>query len=249
MTDSKTNTDVNADWQHASLAELVAIRDGEQPAVLAHVAECEFCQARLEEVHAAAHSLQQAMLFEAELPVPSNVWKQIEQRMATHGGSQAETASQDTIGLDTLGAQLAAQSANKTSIWSSVNTALYSLAAAVVFTGLVSLYTFQGQQQTRIETQALQASIQNLMDNSRGLESVLQKVATQNGALAAADSAAIERLQWRLMMVDQKINESESSEDITYEQIKELWADRIDALSELNQLYYTNQVAANEGEI
>jgi len=112
-----------------------------------------------------------------------------------------------------------------------------------MFTGLVSLYTFQGQQQARIETQALQASIQSLMDNSRGLESVLQQVADQDGTLASVDSATAERLQWRLMMVDQKIHESESSDTVSYEQIKELWADRIDALTALNTLYYTNQAA------
>ncbi len=231
--------------QHATLAQLVAMRDGEHlstdvyVSVVAHVDGCEFCQARLEEVYSVGHQLQQGLLFEAELPVPEEAWIDIEHRLA----ERFVTAGvEPAVAIEHLAA-----TSKRGSFWSSLNTAIYSLAAAVMFTGLVSLYNSSGQQQARLETQALQASIQSLMDNSRGLENVLQQVATQNGSLAAADLAAAERLQWRLMMVDQKIHESELSDDITYAQINALWADRIDALTELNKLYYTNQVAVNDG--
>lgn len=260
--------------EHASLRDLVSIRDGETPVVSKHVNDCVFCQARLEEVHSTAKSLQEALLFEAELPVPSAVWAKLEARLETQlekrqlekwsgntssagvrnfGNDVDDIAAADAFGGHQAHAGqhaggLSAYSAAKPSFWTSVNTAIYSLTAAVMFTGLVSLYTFHGQEDSRIESRALQASIQSLMDNSRGLESVLQQVAAQNNAFTSSDQSVVERLQWRLMLVDQKIHESESSDDASYEQIKALWAARIDALTELNQLYYTNQVAVTSGE-
>ncbi len=231
---------------HATLAELVSIRDGEKLAIRSHVEQCTFCQSRLEEVYSVAASLHDAMMFQAELPVPETAWAAIqskleEQRISADGSSlNANQHTEHAVSLD-------AHVISKPSIWSSVNTAIYSLAAAVMFTGMVSLYTSQGQQQVKIETQALQASIQGLMDSSRGLESVLQGVAAQNRTLAFADASEVERLKWRLMLVDQRIHESEESGDISYETVKSLWGERVDALTQLNKLYYTNQVAIEDG--
>ncbi len=255
MSDSTHNTNVEPN-EHALLEELVAIRDGDISAVAAHVDECVFCQARLEEVHCTARSLQEALLFEAELPVPSAVWTKLETQLENqssvefgHVNTEAYVPRDKTFfGPQSHGDQLSGHLALKPSFWTSINSAIYSLAAAVMFTGAVSLYTFHGQQGSRVETQALQASIQSLMDNSRGLESVLQQVAARNSVLTLSDQSTVERLQWRLMLVDEKIHESESTDDISYEQIKALWAARIDALTELNQLYYTNQVASSSGE-
>ena len=245
MTELKLNTDQNVN-EHASLSDLVAMRDGERVATAAHVERCEFCQARLEEVYSNAKSLQDTLLFEAELPVPAAVWSNLEQHL--RDTTVADDHTPPDIATVQHNPTIGSYAHAKPSFWSSVNTAIYSLTAAVVFTGLVSLYTFQGQQDSRIETRALQASIQSLMDSSRGLENVLENVVAQNSTLTLSDQSAAERLQWRLMLVDQKIHESESSGDVSYEQIKALWASRIDALTELNQLYYTNQVAVNDGE-
>lgn len=241
-----------SDGGHASLDDLISIRDGEWRAVSAHISDCEFCQARLEEVYSAGEKLKDHLLFEAERPVPTTAWAAIQAQLEERGSDTHVLpmgfAASEAINEQSTAGQIIAGS-KTTSFWSSINTAIYSLAAAIVFTGSVSLYTFQGQQQARVEARELQASIQSLMDNSRGLESVLQEVAAQNSALSLSDQSAVERLQWRLMMVDQKIHESESSDDVSYEQIKALWADRIDALNELNRLYYTNQVSMNNGEI
>lgn len=253
MTDSTPDNDFKGSGsnmsagEHASISDLVAMRDGERPTAHAHVAQCVFCQTRLEEVYSSAKSLQDALIFEAELPVPANVWANLQEHLQaqpnSHNGVEGSSDDQ-VVSTGLLQTQLAGQ---KPSFWTSVNSAIYSLAAAVMFTGMVSLYTFHGQQDSRVQSQALQASIQSLMDNSRGLESVLQQVAAQNSALTLSDQSAAERLQWRLMLVDQQIHESESSDDASYEQIKALWAARIDALTELNQLYYTNQVAVESG--
>lgn len=244
MTETLDSNIEGSDIKHASIGDLISIRDGDASIKREHLEECVFCQARLEEVYSAAKLVQDTLYFEAELPVPDAAWLRIEAKLRAKG-------VEEKIESVPVSPILAAQPLDmgRTSFWSSISTAIYSLTAAVVFTGAVSLYTFQGNQQARFETQALQASVQSLMDNSRGLESVLQNVATQTNPLTMAQQSTEERLQWRLMMVDQKIHESESADDTDYEQIKRLWADRIDALNELNKLYYTNQVAANNGQI
>jgi len=242
MTDTFDSNIEDTDNKHASIGDLISMRDGDASLHTQHIDECVFCQARLEEVYSAAKSIQDVLLFEAELPVPNAAWLKIESELRAKG-------IEDHASVPPVGAHQAMTTTTNTAFWSSISTAIYSLTAAVVFTGAVSLYTFQGDQQARLETQALQASVQNLMDNSRGLESVLQQVATRTSPLTVSQQSMEERLQWRLMMVDQKIHESESSDDINYEQIKGLWADRVDALNELNKLYYNNQVAANNGQI
>ncbi|GAA6139268.1 hypothetical protein NBRC116583_30150 [Arenicella sp. 4NH20-0111] len=242
MTDTFDSNIEDTDNKHASIGDLISMRDGDASPHTQHIDECVFCQARLEEVYSAAKSIQDVLLFEAELPVPNAAWLKIESELRSKG-------IEDHASVPPVATHQAMTTTTNTAFWSSISTAIYSLTAAVVFTGAVSLYTFQGDQQARLETQALQASVQNLMDNSRGLESVLQQVATRTSPLTVSQQSMEERLQWRLMMVDQKIHESESSDDINYEQIKGLWADRVDALNELNKLYYNNQVAANNGQI
>ncbi|MBX2848187.1 MAG: hypothetical protein KTR16_07705 [Acidiferrobacterales bacterium] len=227
---------------HASLSELIEIRDGEPNAYEAHVAGCSFCQARLEEVYTAAKTLQDTMLFAADLPVPDTAWLNIEKQLKDKLSSDAH-ASSSMVPRELMATQ---NKSPRPSFWSSINAAVYSLAAAIMFTGMVTLYTSQqSNQQARQDSLALQASIQSLMDNSRGLETVLQQVAVQNNAppLSFADQSTVDRLQWRLMAVDQKIHESESGDDVDYEQIKALWNERIDALNEMNKVYYGNQVA------
>ena len=251
---------------HASLEELLAIRDGEQIAKSSHVSACTFCQARLEDVYSAASSLQATMLFDADLPVPSGVWGSLEDKLRANGVTEIERV--DDIASTNIPedrgvtpesllnqsinnvSNLSASNLNpsKPSFWTSINTAIYSLAAAVMFTGMVNFYNSQDQQQTQLETRTLNASIQTLMDSSRGLENVLHEVIAQNRNLAISDQALADRLQWQLMLVDQEIHESERSDELSYEQVRALWDKRVNALTELNKLYYTNQVAVYDAQ-
>lgn len=241
----------NFESEHASIQELLAIRDGEHSTKLNHVDQCPFCQARLEEVYSAAANLQSSLLFEADLPVPDRVWAQLEQKLRDKGIVESHVPP---LGFDApkeLNAQASIPVENSPSFWSSINAAIYSLAAAIVFTGLVSLYNSNGQGQAQLETGALQASLQSLMDSSRGLESVLQEVVVQNQSRPAglANQSEIDRLKWQLMLVDQKIHESELAESVSYEDVKALWGERVKTLTELNKLYYSNQLAKSNGEI
>lgn len=249
MNDTKQH-EVRFESEHATLKELLAIRDGEYSTKLDHVSQCSFCQARLEEVYSAAANLQSSLMFEADLPVPERVWTQLERRLREKGVSENDHQSPWSTAQPTN--VVAAMSTKaKPSFWSSINAAIYSLAAAIMFTGMVSLYNSNNQNQSQFETQALQASIQNLMDSSRGLESVLQEVVTQNQSRSAglANQSEIDRLKWQLMLVDQKINESEQTDSVSYEDVKALWGERVETLTELNKLYYSNQVAKSSGEI
>jgi len=184
--------------------------------------------------------------------VPSGVWSSLEDKLRSNGitevESDADVPESLLSGPNVSINNASSISASKPKFWASINTAIYSLAAAVMFTGMVSFYTSQDQQQTRLETRALNASIQTLMDSSRGLENVLHEVIAQNRNLAISDQALADRLQWQLMLVDQEIHESERSDELSYEQVKALWNKRVNALTELNKLYYTNQVAVNDAQ-
>ena len=242
---------------HASLEELLAIRDGEQIDKSSHVNTCTFCQARLEDVFSAASSLQATMLFDADLPVPSGVWNSLEDKLRAKGVTEIDSTagvsesllSESNISINNASNLNASNlSASKPKFWTSINTAIYSLAAAVMFTGMVNFYNSQDQQQTQLETRTLNASIQTLMDSSRGLENVLHEVIAQNRNLAISDQVLADRLQWQLMLVDQEIHESERSDELSYEQVRALWDKRVNALTELNKLYYTNQVAVYDAQ-
>ena len=105
---------------------------------------------------------------------------------------------------------------------------------------------FSTQQSATQQTLAMQTSIHELMLNSQGLEQVLQQVAQQNQALSVANQQAADRLYWRLSKVDQLINQESPS---NAERMEVLWNDRIDALNELNQIYYQHEGTLDAPEI
>jgi hypothetical protein len=128
----------------------------------------------------------------------------------------------------------------------SLSKPIYALAASIAFVGIVSVFMFSQQQNEQMQTQIMQASLNELMLNSRGLEHVLQRVADQNQALGVASQKAADRLYWRLTNVDQLINQV--SPDNT-ERMEVLWSDRIEALNALNQIYYQQQSTLTTSEI
>lgn len=211
---------------HATLEQLLMIRDGEPCKAAQHVAQCAQCQA-----HVSALDVPSSYLFlEAEVPPPVEGWKKIQARI--------QSSTDQTSKPQDSGSVLASISK-----WHSLSSALYALSIAVVFTGVATLYSSQRQSDLASQNYlAMQNSIQALKDNSRGLEQVLQKVeARQSDLLTGKDQLAAERLYWQLMMVDQEIQESSRTQAMDNEQMRLLWEDRVNALTQLNQLYYANQ--------
>ena len=122
---------------------------------------------------------------------------------------------------------------------SSLTRAIYTLAASIAFVGLISVFMLnqQNTQQQRASNQ-MQASINQLMLNSRGLETVLQQVVAQNDVLSDDDRAAAERLYWKLTYVDQELQATNSDSQQDAERLQILWSDRVEVLNELNRLFY-----------
>ena len=128
----------------------------------------------------------------------------------------------------------------------SLSKAIYALAASVAFVGVVAVFMFSQHLSNSRQTQLMQASINELMKNSRSLEQSLQTVVSQNRALSDANQRVAERLYWKLSYVDQLIHEVMPEDS---ERIMSLWNDRVEALNELQQIYFEHNNVRNTSEI
>ena len=227
---------------HASLEQLLELKDSVHNEAAEHAAACELCQRELESLKA----LGQQIFVDADQTPDPQVWDRITQSVALRNEHATEQEyERGSVPLDLLIADRA--QANNVG---TLSKAVYSLAASILVTGLIGLYLY-GQQNvsTSTQNQMLQASIQELMLNSRGMERILEKVALQNELLTTAEQSAAERLYWRLTYVDQMIHEDSANIQSDPARIKVLWNDRIDALTELNQIYYQRQQTLDDSEI
>lgn len=216
---------------HADVNQLLAIINGEQSSKREHVAECEQCQRALAELQSFESEVGLQM-FEAANHAPSDdVWSRIQSSLEQQQAAMPLASNVHTFGKPPQ---------------QSLTRAVYALAASIAFVGVVSVFMFSQQQNTQRQAQVIQASLNELMLNSRGLEHVLQKVADQNQSLSVANQKAADRLYWRLTYVDQLINQAAPENP---ERIEVLWNDRIDALNELNQIYYQRDSTLNTPEI
>ena len=207
---------------HATIEQLLDIKDGIESPMTEHVETCELCQAELAYLQKMGEQVFDAMDTEP----PSGSWDRI----------LAESGLQNNV-ADNLHYLEPAKNHNP------LSRAIYTLAASIMFVGLVSIFMVSQQNSVRQQNDQMQATINQLMLNSRGLETVLQQVVVQNETLSEADRAAAERLYWRLTYVDQALHEANPDEPEDAERIKILWSDRIEVLNELNRLFYQRQDA------
>ncbi len=234
---NKPTANSTAKQPHATAKQLLEIIDGEPSEMRQHVSSCEHCQIALTELQSFESEIGLQM-FAAADKIPSNdVWQRIQ-------------SSLDQDKALTAQPEIAQQASNVHSFATrsqhSLSRPIYALAASIAFVGIVSVFMFSQQQNNQLQTQIMQASLNELMLNSRGLEHVLQKVADQNLALNVANQKAADRLYWRLTYVDQLINQASSENP---ERMEALWNDRIEALNELNQIYYQQESTLNASEI
>lgn len=111
--------------------------------------------------------------------------------------------------------------------------AIYTLAATILLTG--GLIVFSNHQQSQINIEQYQ-DITQLMASSNSLEN---SIAMQVNSLQTNGEPLYqnEKLKWRLMLIDQMI-QSTQTDDLNNLII--LWQDRIRALRALSQNIYTN---------
>jgi len=111
--------------------------------------------------------------------------------------------------------------------------AIYTLAASILLTG--SLVVFSNYQQSKNDIEQYD-NINQLMLNSSALETSIAMHAN-NEQINSDTRYQNEKLQWRLMLIDQKL-QSIQTDDLANRII--LWQDRIRALRDLKQNMNTN---------
>ena len=110
---------------------------------------------------------------------------------------------------------------------------IYTLAASILLTG--ALIIFSNYQQSQSNLKQFQ-DITQLMANSSALENSIA-MHVNSGQINSDTLYLNEKLKWRLMLIDQKI-QSIQTDDLNNRII--LWQDRIRALTDLNQNMTTN---------
>jgi hypothetical protein len=210
---------------HASIEQLLDIKDGIESPMTGHVESCDQCQAELAYLDKMGQQVFEAMDNEP----PSGSWDRI---LSESGLQVAETHSTP---------HMAAHAIDAVKSPASLSRSIYTLAASIMFVGLVSIFMVSQQNSVRQQTGQMQATIDQLMLNSRGLETVLQQVVVQDERLSEEDRAEAERLYWRLTYVDQELHNVNPDEPEDAERIQILWNDRIEVLNELNRLFYQRQ--------
>lgn len=213
---------------HANTEQLLEIKDGIENDFGQHVDSCDYCKSELE----AICLLAKQVFISANQRPPLGAWDKI-----ISGSADQRKCSSFHQPETEVPFELIAANATQPSRFNSLSTAVYTLAGSILVTGFIGLFIFGQQNSTNQQTQVLQASIQELMLNSRGMEQVLQKVALRNELISTDDQYAAERLYWRLTHLDQMIQDNNDSP----ERIQTLWNGRIDALNQLSNLYYQQQ--------
>ncbi|NNC99564.1 MAG: hypothetical protein HKN85_05235, partial [Gammaproteobacteria bacterium] len=206
---------------HATTEELLEIKDNLQNAASGHVQSCEYCQAELQGLHA----LQQQITRSVEGQPDTKIWDRI---LRSAGAADLDSAAGEAVEQVPAALLAARSSAHQPSIFNSLHTAVYTLAASIALTGFIGLYIFSQQGSVNQHTALLQANIQELMIHSRGMEQALQKVAMQSEMLTSAQQSVSERLYWKLTYVDQMIHENNVNNQNDPERMEQLWNERID---------------------
>lgn len=224
---------------HANLKQLLEIRDGLENAMSEHVENCQHCQAEMAYVCKLSQQI-----FEAADQQPSD---QLWDKIVAESGLQSSglpTRSSPSPEPTYLAGQSTEQLVSSVTMQnSSLSRPIYALAASVMFVGLVSIFMISQQNSAWQQASQMQASINQLMMNSQGLENVLQQVVVRDEGLSADDQAVAERLYWKLTYVDQELDSADPEVPEEAERIKILWSDRVEVLNELNRLFYQRKEA------
>lgn len=261
---------------HATTEQLLEIKDGLQNGASQHVSSCDQCQNELKilesigcEIFAAADQdprpeswerIEQALVEKRAEPEAANDW-QVSSLMADVSNNTAHqknfqigersigSSAEDLTARDVPVELLIANSVQNKSNFNSLSKAIYSLAASIMVTGFVGLFIYGQQSAERQQTELLQANIQELMLNSRAMELAYQNVALQTELLTTAEQTEAERLYWRISYLDQMIHDNNVNSQSNPERVETLWNDRIEALTELNKIYFQRQQTMDDSEI
>ena len=229
---------------HANLEQLLEIKDGIENSASNHVKDCLRCRAEMESIMAIADQIETS----AEHQPPADMWQRIERSVVHNSEPLGFAPTPEAVPEELLYAATPSR-------WNSLTAAVYTLAFSVLATGLLSFYGGNQPVDSAIvdsgvvQNEFLQANVSELMLNSRGLERVLQRASIQDALLTNEERNLVDRLHFRLTYVDQMIQENNITDESDPDREETLWNERIDTLTELNQLYYQTQYALADSDI
>ena len=235
----------NKHTEHATIDELLSFKNDDSKSHLSdskakHIETCVDCKNELSSLSQVGE-----ILFNHANEKPRDeVWQKLQ--LALYGETVSTHAYPESQAIQTNVPQSPSVYTLRPAGHQSLSKAIYALAASVAFVGIVAAFMFSENLSNSRQTQLMQASINELMKNSRSLEQSLQTVISQNRALSEANQRVAERLYWKLSYVDQLIHEVRPEDS---ERIMTLWNDRVEALNELQQIYFEHNNARNTSEI
>jgi hypothetical protein len=214
---------------HASIEELLSLRDGEDDAAFAHVAGCAQCRAELERLRRARTALAELPL---QQPAPS-AWSGIQRhaaRQPKHSrvwmftSGMGVAAALMLVGLLVLRAERSTppvQPAPLASTTSPANDAGAQSATSA----------------TDAQSPATADSRDALIERSRQLEAALAAVRFDPQLVNAGTAATIETLQDHIAFVDYRLS-MEAEDPLPPEQERRLWQQRVDLMDSLVNVRY-----------
>lgn len=216
-----------------TLEQLLEIKDGKRNSASDYVAENQECQQQLDQLKC----INDGIFETADCQASDFAWSRISNELYSN-------APQTKHHGNFVPTELLHVSPNSNS--SSLATAIYTLAGAVFCTGFIALYLFASQPNQAGGLTQLDKEMQQLMIRSQVMELALQNVSAKPHYLSGRQKANADKLYSRLVLLDQSINENSIEPEVDKELLKVLWNSRVQALAELNQVYYGSDMLNNE---
>lgn len=216
-----------------TLEQLLEIKEGKRNSASDYVAENQECQQQLDKLKC----INDGIFETADCQASDFAWSRISNELYSEFSQKQQ--EDDNVPIEFLSSR---QSPSPTSLVSAV----YTLAGAIFFTGLIALYLFTNQfNQVNSYTQ-LDKEMQQLIIRSQVMELALQNISSKPHYMSGMQKANADKLYARLVLLDQSINENSIEPEVDKELLKVLWNSRVQALAELNQVYYGSDMLNNE---
>jgi hypothetical protein len=215
---------------HASIEELLSLRDGEPTpdAATAHVAACARCRTELDQLRHVRTALAALPL---EQPAPS-VWNEITQRAARPARSPAAFVAAGFAAAAALAlvGLLVVRMEKPESTPSVATTAEPAPATAAPATSTPSSTDAAPKATAALDTEALIA-------RSRLLEAALERMRFEPQVVNAGTAATIATLEEHIALVDYRMN-LDVEEPLSPEQSRRLWKQRVELMDSLVNVRY-----------
>ena len=214
---------------HATLKDLISVRDGEPVGanVAEHVGGCEQCSAALEELSVVRRELRRLSDYEP----PSHGWVGIEQQLRSRALAPRRSSGWRATNWRAAAAVTAAVG---------LGAMVFGLLIGPIRHGS-SPATDSSESHQSNQTAQSPEPVAALVARSQQLEAILSGL-PRPGVERAATSAAIDELQARIEVLDLQLSSADES-GLSGPQAQQLWSQRVQLLNSLVSVRYAEQAA------